>query len=403
MKDTSIATQSERSSLKSVRLHYLDWLNVLAILGVFLFHATLPFGDIPYGIQNAQKSLWVTLFGMILSPWGMSLFFMLSGVRSWFALRRRTSRQYISERVKRLAVPFIVFSFLLSPFQGYLAAIHRGTYAGPFLSLAWFRAYVNLLAEPGLSGLLSPSVFYRIGVHLWFLGYLFVYSLIALPLFLWLKTDAGKRLVNRIAERCERQGRILLFIVPLVVIRLLLQPLFPLYTDWADFFFMLVFFVSGYVLYADQRFTRAIRRDWRLALTIGIISALFFVVTSEYAFPADVVDEMNSHARLLFYFSWGAYAVSSWCMVIFMWYVGMRFLDFRDRWLVFGQQALMPFYLLHQPVVFVFAFFVVQWDAAILLKLPVVVLSAFVVTLALAELVRRIQPLRGLFGMKRSK
>jgi len=99
-------------------------------------------------------------------------------------------------------------------------------------------------------------------------------------------------------------------------------------------------------------------------------------------------------------------------MVIFLLYAGMRFLDFRDKWLAYGQEAVMPFYLLHQPVIFVIAFFVVQWDtstmlgtgAAILLKLPVIVLSAFVVTLGLYQVViRRVKPVRAFFGMKPKK
>ena len=41
-----MTSHSERSSGKSARLHYLDWLQVLAILGVFLFHALHPFDDL---------------------------------------------------------------------------------------------------------------------------------------------------------------------------------------------------------------------------------------------------------------------------------------------------------------------------------------------------------------------
>lgn len=50
------------------------------------------------------------------------------------------------------------------------------------------------------------------------------------------------------------------------------------------------------------------------------------------------------------------------------------------------------------------AFYVVQWEASILVKLLTVVFGSFVVTLGLYELlIRRIQPLRALFGMKPRK
>ena len=44
--NTRTSAQPERSSGKSVRLHYLDWLQVLAILGVFIYHAVQPFQDL---------------------------------------------------------------------------------------------------------------------------------------------------------------------------------------------------------------------------------------------------------------------------------------------------------------------------------------------------------------------
>ena len=84
-----------------------------------------------------------------------------------------------------------------------------------------------------------------------------------------------------------------------------------------------------------------------------------------------------------------------------MLYVGMRSLDFTNERLVYGQETILPFYLLHQPVIIVIAYFVVQWDTGTTLKLLVVVLGSLLVTLGLIELViKRVSVLRGLFGMK---
>ena len=69
--------------------------------------------------------------------------------------------------------------------------------------------------------------------------------------------------------------------------------------------------------------------------------------------------------------------------------VGMRSLDFTNRGLEYTQAAILPFFVLHQPVIMTIAFFVVQWQASIAVKLVTVVLSSFVVTLALYELVIR--------------
>ncbi len=78
----------------------------------------------------------------------------------------------------------------------------------------------------------------------------------------------------------------------------------------------------------------------------------------------------------------------------------MRYLDFSNGWLQYGQEAVLPFFMLHQPVIMIIAFFVVQWDAGIPVKLPAVLLGSFAATIGLYELViRRIGPLRALFGM----
>ncbi len=64
-----------------VRLHYLDWLRVLAIVGVFLFHAVHPFDFFGWHIKNTEKSMAVTLFIAFFAPWGMPFFFMMAGGR----------------------------------------------------------------------------------------------------------------------------------------------------------------------------------------------------------------------------------------------------------------------------------------------------------------------------------
>ncbi|MFN2168782.1 MAG: acyltransferase family protein, partial [Anaerolineae bacterium] len=82
----------------AVRLHYLDWLRVLATLGVFLFHAINVFGPFDFEINNAQRSDLILLIQVFFFPWGMPLFFLVSGMGSWFALRRRTAGQFTRER-----------------------------------------------------------------------------------------------------------------------------------------------------------------------------------------------------------------------------------------------------------------------------------------------------------------
>jgi peptidoglycan/LPS O-acetylase OafA/YrhL len=393
-------TQQEASTEKSARLHYLDWLQVLAILGVFLFHAVHPFDDLfDWHIKNAESSIVVNFFVGFFGSWGMPFFFLMAGVTSWFSLRRRTAGRYVRERVTRLLIPFILGSILLTPIQAYYELTHKGWWKGgsivEFVLSTEARTYFYTEFHPLTLG---PKIFGALGYHLWFVGFLFAFALIALPIFTWLNQDSGKRFVASLARLAEWRGGLLAFVIPLVLIRFVLQPDFPAEHDWSDFIFMLFFFISGYMLIADERFMRAIRRDWLLHLILGIACTLFFFSS---AADVPVFEWMESPATPGFYVVWTAVGINGWCWTMVMFYVGMRFLDTSNKWLQYSREASYPIFMIHQPVIIFIAFYVVQWEVHLLIKLLVVVIGSFAVSLGTYELlVRRINPVRALFGMK---
>ena len=375
---------------ESGRLHYLDWLRVLAILGVFLFHASNVFNDQDFVVKNAEQSEVVTGIQAFFFPWGMPLFFLIAGAGTWFALRRRTFSEYARERSGRLLIPFVVGSILLSPVQFYVEwrwQINAGIFDGSFTqflgSLPWGP---------------NPRIFAVVGYHLWFLGFLFSFSLLALPLFRWLQGGSGRRLASRMARLCERRGGILVFTLPPVVARLALQPFFPYEHDWADFFFLFSFFVIGCVVMSDERFRHAVRRDWPINLIVGtlaFIGGLAIIIST-----GELDIEATPHTALEFVW-WGLVATCGWCWTAFFLFVGMRFLNFSNRLLQYGQETIVPFYMLHQPVIVVIAYFVVQWSLGLPVKMLIVVLGSFVVSIGLCELIiKRVGILRPLFGMK---
>ncbi len=272
MKSTDLVFGQGQAHKASIRLHYLDWLRLIAIVGVWAYHSARPFMRQEWLINSPQTSLTLTAVCLVfLGSMGMPLFFMMAGAGCLFALRRRTGRQFAVERTQRLLIPFLVGCILLSPLQFYLEWLHKGWYQGSFLP------FIPVIAQDRLhmwTTTFSPRIFESLGSHLWFLGYLFTFSLLALPLFLWLKREPGRRAIAWLGKLGERRGGLLLFILPLAAVRISLQPFFPGYTDWTDYAYLLVYFVCGYLLFADQRLVRAIRRDGRLALSVGLISTL---------------------------------------------------------------------------------------------------------------------------------
>jgi hypothetical protein len=243
----------------------------------------------------------------------------------------------------------------------------------------------------------SPKIASDWGVHLWFLGFLFLFSLIALPLFLWFKRKGGQSLIKQLARLAQMRGGILLFFVPLALVILILDPYFPDEHDWADFFFYFGFFVLGYIFYADRRFTVALRRDGKLLGLVAIASviALFGVsIVTGVSYNSQPGTSEYILSRVL-------WALIAWSWTLLILSISMRFLDFTNNRLEYLREAQLPIFVLHQPVIIVIAFFVVQWDTGILPKLLLVVGSSFLVAFGIYELlIRRIKPVRALFGMK---
>jgi peptidoglycan/LPS O-acetylase OafA/YrhL len=390
-------TPAERAAVKSVRLHYLDWLRVILILGVFVYHVVKPFDPmLDWHIKNAERSVAVMTFLLLINPVGLPLFFLVAGAASKFALRRRSNRQYISERVTRLLIPFIVGTILLSPIQRYLEALHKGSFQGSFLSFI-----PEWLARSTSGSLLTPLTFGRWGLHLWFLAFLFAFSLLALPVFRWFERGTGQSFISWLGRLVELRGGILLFILPLALARVLVQPFSPPEEHgWLDFVYFFAFFILGYILYSDDRFLRAVRRDRWLLFAGGMLGLVgFFALFAVYG---DIALEWG----LTFVVPWSiililAFTSMSWGWALDVLYLAMRYLNFSNKWLVYGNRTVMPLYLLHQPVIIVIAYFVVQWDVGMTLKLLMVLVGSLLVTLGLIELlIRPFKLTRALFGMK---
>ena len=376
---------------KQARLFYLDWLRVLAVLAVFFYHTLRPFDITYWHIKNTQQNVGVTVVMVLFALWGMPLFFVLAGAASWFALRSRSGRQFLRERSLRLLVPLLVGFLLFSPLQAYLEALNHGRFAGSFLQFVpWFFDHLQISWR-------APWISYP--YHLWFLEFLWVCSLLALPLFLFLRGAAGGRVLDRLAAWCDRPGGILLFIIPLALIRVTVWAAFPGDHDWGELAGYLAFFVYGYLLFSSPTFVEAIRRQRWIALSIGILSLLFIVA----AYAAGYLERWESAPN----YSPGALlyqvmpSIYAWAWLVFVLACGIRWLNFTTKRLPEAHEAVLPFYVLQQPAIIVTAFYVVQWNIGILPKWLVITALALALTLAVYVLViRPVDGIRWLFGMK---
>ena len=338
----------------------------------------------------------------------MELFFVLSGAGAWYALKSRSGGQYLWERVKRLLIPlYTVGLFILIPPQAYFEAVTNGGYSGTFwefLPLYYSRilsgfldVFPHILYDP------TRLVPYSFPGHLWFLQYLFLISLVTLPLLIYLKSEGGQRWIDRLAGWIDRRGGIFLFVIPLALILICFRSLFSGGRTWADLLWYATFFVFGYIMVADKRFTESIKRSGWVGLTLWLVG--FFGVLSIIVLVLDY-DPMpgNEPFSLIFVFYQIVYSIASWSAVVFILSLGAKYLNFNNKVLAYANEAVLPFYLLHQTIILCVGWFVIPLEMGILPKYLIIVVVSFALIMGIYELfIRRFNVVRFFFGMRPKK
>jgi peptidoglycan/LPS O-acetylase OafA/YrhL len=380
------------------RLAYLDWLRVVALVGVFLYHCLQPFSTDDWHVKNAELSEAITIPISFFGTWGIGFFFLISGAGTCLALRWRSTGQYVAERLTRLLIPLVVAYILLAPFQAYIEASHFGRFEGSFLEFV--PRFFDEVADQILGiGVGSDPLLVGFMFHLWFVVFLLWYSLLGIPIFHWLRGPRGRRLIAWLGDRAHRTGFTLLAAVPIVLVTAPVYAAFPDEHDWGEFAYYAGFFVAGFVLMSDTRLMAAVRRDLVPALAVGIAGFLALIV-------GDVEGFIDRWERSTPY-SWeyvaffGTIAVQAWAWAQAATSIGMRVPAFARPLPRIVSEAAMPFFIVHQPVIVGVAFVVVRWDAGIGTKLLAVLVVSFVISAALAWALARIPVVSLGLGVKR--
>jgi glucan biosynthesis protein C len=386
---------------KPGRRYDIDWLRVLGVWLLIPFHTALIFG-------SGTSDHWIKdhpvpaadMFAHFVHQWHMPLLFLLAGSATWFALSRRTGGQYAKERFQRLLIPVLLVEIpIFYPFQSYFWFLDNVE----GFNLPFYQHYVRMFTPELLGAFGVASVW----GHLWFLVYLFCISMIALPLFLYLrKNEAGQRLISGLMAFFEKPGAIFLFAIPLSLVEVALRARWGntrnLYGDWANFVSYLVIVIYGFLLVSDERIVRAIERHRWVALGLGIVSsALSFawLLSSPY-------NEYWQHNT--YSLGWVGYATlrgfNTWFWLIAILGFGKKYLNVGSKALNYFNEAALAYYILHMPADVVVGYFVMQWNISVLAKFIIITLGAFAVVMITYEvLVRRIGVIRFMFGMRSKK
>jgi len=377
---------------EATRRYDIDWLRVFAMLGIFLLHAMHLFDEgTDWHLRNVDQSTLVLVFRGLIDMWAVPLFFVLSGFGASFALRKRSGGRFLAERVRRLLLPlYTIGVFLIVLPQIYFDAYTNGFRGGFWEAIGnRFGAFQFTLSWPGLTNLFLG--------HLWFLQFLFLVSVIVLPLLLLLRSEAGQRFIERVAGWCNARGGIFLLIIPLAVVRIALMGFILGQHTWAYFVFYIVLFLIGYMFAVDDRFTDAIKRNGWVALVLGIVGfavqGLLVMILNYRMFREPFSVTFVIYEVVL--------CIGIWGLIVFLMSLAAKHWNKPSRTLAYANEAVLPFFLFHQTVILSIGWFVIPCDLHLIWKLIIVTAAAFAVTLGLYEvLVRRFNIVRFFFGMR---
>lgn len=360
------------------RLYYIDWLRVLVVLTLIPFHASLTY--LRYGIVYIKEpvsglaSLPFLIIEVPLGDFFMTLMFFVSGVASYYSFNKRGTGLYIGERAQKLALPFGLGYLLLCPVTSYIQALYEGFQGGFISFLPRFYWY--------------DTFHYHGYGHLWFLFYLFVFSLICVPLFRWWQRDESR--IERISAFLSQRNRLLLPFGFIVLLEVCLRPFFHsgayiIVGDWANVAVYLSLFIFGYVYAADSRVQEKVKEYFKLSIVFGLLglAALYYVNIHSQMFWSDA-----AYLTPLWVLAKGVYECAG---IIFLLNFGRLYLNRKGRALGYLNRGSFTIYIFHFLPVNFFTWLFIRLHMPIFFKYLLVVVLSYLTVFCICELWRRVK------------
>ena len=372
-----------RTKTKKERQYFIDWLRIGLIISVFFFHVGMIFRPEKWHVNSIESFPFLDPIMWWLHLWRMPLLFLVSGVGTYYAIGHRTSWQYVKERFTRLYIPFAVGFFTLVPLMVYVERIEDYTS---------FWNYIPHMFDGGPYPVGNISWH-----HLWFILYLLIISLFIAPFLSYTKTEKYKKLrVKLITITSRPMG--LNWLLPIILIsQFILRQYFPksthaLYNDWAYFTYYLLFFLIGFMLMTSNRVIQALSSQRRMYLYQTIaFSILLFALPHIFGQSSMAQDYTRGITEIIISLSCGLTAIGYF----------KRYFNRDHKYRKVMNEAIYPFYLLHQPMLIFVGYFILKWEISFGMQALLITLISLILIIACyALIIIRFNVLRISFGMK---
>ncbi|RZM80140.1 hypothetical protein C3B51_13275 [Pseudoalteromonas rubra] len=364
------------------RYSELDWLRVLLIFAVFLHHVFMPFNGDGWHIMNSESSKVLDDIMVYFEQVRLHTLFFIAGAGSVLLLHKVSASAFLTTKVHRLFIPLIFAMMIVVPPQNYFEHIQE------YRNLA--QAYRSLMFAFNAN-------------HLWFVEFLFIFMLLAVPVNVMLGTSSGHTLLQAMERIAVRKHGLLLLGLVVIGIRLCLKSVMrsqdtSLFNLSVSLFFLL-FFMAGMCFMKNPKIWQALADNRATNLKWLIVSSVAFYA---WYYRPDISDYVSLDMRWQLW--WLISALVSWTGLLTLVGYASAWCKQTPKWLHVTNELIYPFYIVHQTVIVALAYYIVQWDAGIAIKSLSLLCSSLLICVVICLFViRPFNLTRYLFGLKTTK
>lgn len=377
------------------RRHDVDWLRNLALGLLILYHIGMYYVfEWGWHIKSEHQSELLQNAMVWSNLWRMCLLFFVSGMTLALVDKKYSSSALLKTRFKRLFVPLLFGMFIIVPPQLYYELLANNQISTGYWQ--FWSQYIDmdteLLSERhSIIGLLTWN-------HLWYLSYLFCYTLIFLAIRPLLQKTATSKGFHSIQYRYLVALAFLFLLIAWVFVR----PKFPtthgLTDDWWSHIKYLPIMLFGYFFAYRTDLWQYVLVHRRKMLIGGLCTYGLIALDRNGAFP-DMAELFQQNLSVQF--AYGAIVIGNmwfWLMAM-VGYAG-RYLNKPSKLLNYCNEAVLPWYVLHQSLIIIIAANLVVFSLPVWLEVTLILLLTFLLCYTGYEVVRRFNGLRLLFGLK---
>jgi hypothetical protein len=367
----------------------LDWVRILAFGLLIFYHVGMAYVPWNWHIKSAHQIAELEPVMRLVNPWRLALLFLVSGAATHFLAAKTQGADLFRSRTWRLLLPLAFGMLVIVPPQTYIEVVEKTGYSGSFFGFYrdHYLAFGTEFCRPG------PCLIMPTWNHLWFVAYLWVYTMIACML----SPAALQRAADVLARWLTGPMLIIAPVLLLALYRIVLWPHFPsthaLVGDWYNHALFGTFFLFGLLFARTPGIWAAIDRYRWVSLVLGASSYALWI--GLLGISVITTPWLGAVRGLL-------YALDQWGFTL-------AALGFAGRWLTrdsairrYLTDAIFPCYIIHQTAIIVIVVWLKPFGLSTGLEAIIVIVGTAIASIAAYEAVRRVAWLRPLFGLKRA-